>query len=103
MKSTTYIAETTTQKNEKYLSEGSNPLACSPARPLASCQLRHFPAREFTEMCFVVFDQSSFANYLTWYRSLLFFLLCYDFKILVKSREEGTFLSLASSVKVRQK
>ena len=73
MKSTTYIAETTTQKNEKYLSEGSNPLACSPARPLASCQLRHFPAREFTEMCFVVFDQSSFANYLTWYRSLLFF------------------------------
>ena len=27
MKSTTYIAEITTQKNEKYLSEGSNPLA----------------------------------------------------------------------------
>ena len=31
MKSTTYIAEITTQKNEKYLSEGRNPLACSPA------------------------------------------------------------------------
>ena len=31
MKSTTYIVEITTQKNEKYLSEGRNPLACSPA------------------------------------------------------------------------
>ena len=31
MKSTTYIAEITTQKNEKYLSEGRNPLACLPA------------------------------------------------------------------------
>ena len=32
MKSTTYIAETTNQKNEKYLSEERNPLACLPAR-----------------------------------------------------------------------
>ena len=31
MKSTTYIIEITTQKNEKYLSEGGNPLACLPA------------------------------------------------------------------------
>ena len=28
MKSTTYIAEITNQKNEKYLSKGRNPLAC---------------------------------------------------------------------------
>ena len=54
MKSTTYIIELTTQKNEKYLSEGRNPLACSPARLLALCQLRNFP-REFTEKCFSVF------------------------------------------------
>ena len=31
MKSTKYIAEITTQKNEKHLSEGWNPPACSPA------------------------------------------------------------------------
>ena len=30
MKSTAYIAEITNQKNEKYLSEVRNPLACSP-------------------------------------------------------------------------
>ena len=64
MKSTTYIAETTTQMNEKYLSEGRNPLACSPACQLASCQLRNFP-REFTERCFAVFDQLSRAIHLT--------------------------------------
>ena len=56
MKSTTYIAEIITQKNEKYLSQGSNPLTCSPARLLALCQLRNFP-HEFTEKCFAVFDQ----------------------------------------------
>ena len=54
---TKYIVEITTQKNEKYLSEGRNPLACSPARLLVSCQLRNFP-RDFTEKCFAVFDQS---------------------------------------------
>ena len=37
MKSTTYIIEITTQKNEKYLSEGKNPFACSPACLLALC------------------------------------------------------------------
>ena len=41
-------------------------------RLLASCQLRSFP-RVFTEKCFAVFDQSSCAIYLTWYRPLLFF------------------------------
>ena len=30
MKGTTYIAEITNQKYEKYLSEGRNPLACLP-------------------------------------------------------------------------
>ena len=32
MKSTTYIAEITTQTNEKYLPEDKNPLACLPDR-----------------------------------------------------------------------
>ena len=35
MKSTTYIIEMTNQKNEKYQSEGRNPLACSPLHLLA--------------------------------------------------------------------
>ena len=72
MKSTTYIVEITNQKNEKYLSEGRNPLACLSPRLLVSCQLRNFP-REFTEKCFAIFDQSSCVIYLTSYRSLLFF------------------------------
>ena len=72
MKGTTYIAEITNQKNEKYLSEGRNPPACLPPHLLASCQLRNFP-RRFTEKCFSVFDQSSCAIYLTWYRPLVFF------------------------------
>ena len=72
MKSTTYIVEITNQKNEKYLSKGRNPFACLPPCLLVSCQLRNFP-REFTEKCFAVFDQSSHAIYLTWYRPLLFF------------------------------
>ena len=71
MKGTTYIAEITNQKNEKYLSEGRNPPACLPPHLLASCQLRNFP-RRFTEKCFSVFDQSSCAIYLTWYRPLVF-------------------------------
>ena len=36
MKSTTYIAEITNQKNEKYLSEGRNPLACLPPRVVSA-------------------------------------------------------------------
>ena len=59
MKSTTYIVEITNQKNEKYLSEGRNPLTCFICL-LASCQLRNF-LREFTEKYFAVFDQSSCA------------------------------------------
>ena len=72
MKSSTYIAEITNQKNKKNLYVGRNPVAWSPPRLLASCELRNF-SREFTEKCFAVFDQSSCAVYLTWYRSLLFF------------------------------
>ena len=53
MKSTTYITEITTQKNEKYLSEGRNPLVCSAARLLASCKLTDF-LPEFTEKRFAV-------------------------------------------------
>ena len=72
MESTTNIVEITTQKNEKYLPEERNPLVCSPACLLVSCQLRNFP-HEFTEKCFALFDQSSCAIYLLWYQSLLFF------------------------------
>ena len=72
MKSTTYIAEITSQKNEKYLLKGRNPFACSSPRLLALCLLRNIP-HEFTEKCFAIFDQSSCAIYLTWYRPLLFF------------------------------
>ena len=32
-------------------------LACLPTRLVSSCQLRNFPC-EFTEKCFVIFDQS---------------------------------------------
>ena len=71
MKSTTCIVEITTQKKEKYLSEGRNPPAYSSVHLLTLCQLRNFP-REFTENCFAVFDESSHMIYLTWYWSLLF-------------------------------
>ena len=104
MKSPTYIAEITTQKNEKYLSEGRNPLACSHVCQLTSCQLRNFP-HECTEKCFAILK-----NQAAWFISrgisrsyfsrnfLQSFLLWYDFKILVKSRGGGTFSCLASSV-----
>ena len=58
MKSTTYIAEITNQKNEKYLSERRDPLACLPPRLPTLFQLRNFPC-EFSEKCFAVFNQSS--------------------------------------------
>ena len=72
IKSTIYIAEITTKKNEKYLSEGRNSFACLPARLLTLCHLRNCLC-EFTEKCFAVFDQSSCAIYLMWYQPLLFF------------------------------
>ena len=79
MKSTTYIVEITNQENEKYLSVGRNPVACSPPCLLTSCQLRNFPC-EYTEKCFAIFDQSGCAIYLTWYQPLLFF--CEFFSII---------------------
>ena len=72
MKSTTYIVEITNQKNEKYLYVGRSPVAWLPPCLLTSCQLRNF-LHVFTEKCFAVFDQSSWAIYLKWYRPLLFF------------------------------
>ena len=70
MKSRTSFAETTNQKAGTHLSErGKLESTCL----LALCQLRNF-LREFTENCFVVFDQSNHVIYLTWYRLLLFFL-----------------------------
>ena len=54
MKRTTYFAEITDQKAEKYLSERGkleSMLACL----LALCQLRKF-LREFSENCFAVFS-----------------------------------------------
>ena len=90
MKKTTYIAEITNQKNEKYLSEGRNPLACWPPCLLASCQLRNFP-REFTEKCLAILTNQA-ARFISRgigrsYFSGNFlpsFLLWYGFKIFVK-------------------
>ena len=62
MKSTKYIVEITNQKKGRYLYVVRNPVAGS----------WNFP-RQFIEKCFGVFDQSSWAIYLTWYRPLLFF------------------------------
>ena len=68
MKSTTYIAEVTTQKKEKGLSEGIIPLACLPARLMST---KKFSV--FTEKCFAVFYRSSHTIYLRLCWSLLFF------------------------------
>ena len=73
MKSTIYFTEITNQKAEKYLSRRRKlESTCLLASLLAPFQLRNFPC-EFTENCFTVFNQSSHAIYLTWYRSLLIF------------------------------
>ena len=71
MKSTTYFAEITTQKAEKYLREETR-IHYLLAHLLASSELRNFLC-EFTENCFAIFDQSSHAIYLMWHRLLLFF------------------------------
>ena len=103
MKSTTYIFEITNKKIEKYLRGKIHLLACL----LATRQLKNF-LHEFTE-CFAVFDQSAAqfiscgigCSYFSGSFLLSFLFLWYDFQILVKSRGGGTFLSLASSVNVR--
>ena len=104
MKNTTYITEITTQKNEKYLSEGRNPLlACLPACLMST-----------KKFCMSLLKSVLPFNQAAWFIShgigcsyfsrnfLLSFLLWYDFKILVKSRQGGTFLCLALSVNIQQ-
>ena len=77
MKSTTYIAEITAKKYEKYLVSASwEKFTCLLACLLASIFHVSFHVNfphEFTEKCFAVFDQSSCTIYLTWYQLLLFF------------------------------
>ena len=66
MKSTTYnITEITTQKAEKYLSEGRKLESTCLLTCMLHRQLRNFPC-EFTEKCFAVFDKSSRVIYLMW-------------------------------------
>ena len=81
MKSTTYIAEITNQKIQKYLCEEKS--NCLFPRLLASCQLINFP-------CAPIFLG-------------IFFYHSFYCKILVKSRRGGKFFSLASSVNVWEK
>ena len=86
MKNTTYITEITTQKNEKYLSEGRNPLlACLPACLMST-----------KKFCMSLLKSVLPFNQAAWFIShgigcsyfsrnfLVSFLLWYDFKILVK-------------------
>ena len=109
MENTTYILEITTQKYEKYLSEGRNPLACLPARLITSCQLWNF-LREFSEKSFAALTNQA-ARFISrgigrsyFSRNfLLWFLTWYFFRILVKPKRWGTFLCLTSSVNVQQK
>ena len=110
MKITAYLTEKTAQKNEKYLSEGRNPLAYSYDCLLTLYQLINFQ-NEFTEKYFAVFDQSSRMIY--WSRgiccsyffrnfsSIISFMVWLQYSGQIKGR--STFLCLASSVNVRQK
>ena len=73
MKSTTYFAEITNNKSWKASVWERKTRIHLLAHLLTLCQLRNFLS-EFTENWFAIFDQSSCAIYLKWYRSLLFFL-----------------------------
>ena len=109
MKSGTYFAEITNQKAEKCLSERGNLestclLACSLCVDreifrvsLLKTVLPH-STNETTQFISRGIGRSYYSRSL-----LLSFLLCYDFKIQVKSRGGGKFLCLVSSVNVRQK
>ena len=105
MKSTICIVEITNQKNENYLYMGRNPVVWSPPHLLAACQLRNFPhvfllksVLPFLTNQAVRFTSCGIGRCYFSGNFLLSFLLWYDFKILVKSRGGGTFLSLAPSV-----
>ena len=107
MKSTTYIIEITNQKNERYLSEGRNPLAYSPPCLLSTkkfsvwvywkvfCHFWSIKLHDLPHMVSLLFAPSH--SYFSG-NFLLSFLLWYDTKILVKLRGGGTLLSLALSV-----
>ena len=89
IKSTTYVAEITTQKNEKYLSEGRNPLAYSPTHFVSTKKFSAWVYRKKSP--FLINQTARFISrgigrsYFSG-NFLLSFLLWYDFKILVKSR-----------------
>ena len=102
MKSTSYMIEITTQKNEKYVWEEKSTclVACSPQ---VNLEIFHvsllksvllFLTNQATQFISCGIGCSYFSR-----NFLLSFLLWHDFKILVKSREGGTFLCLASSAK----
>ena len=68
MKSTTYITEITSQKNEKYLSEGRNPLVCLPVHLLIFfffifSYARHMLySEETTVFCWLRMDLHTYSN-----------------------------------------
>ena len=108
MKSKKYFAEITTEKDEKYLSEGKKlGSTCLPTCSPAS----FMSIKEFSMwVCWKVFSTNQAVQFISHGVScsyfsgdfLLPFLLWYDFKILVKSRGGGTFLCLAPSVNIRR-
>ena len=100
MKSTPYIIEITTQKNEKYLPRDKSTclLAYSPACLFST---KKFSAWVLTNQATRFISCGIGCSYFS-RNFLLSFLLQYDFKILVKSSVGGTFLCLASFVNVWQ-
>ena len=103
MKSTAYIVEITAQKNEKYLSEVRNTLACLHARVVSTKKFSGWVYwKVFLSNQAAQFISRGISHSYISGNFLLSFLLWYDFKILVKSRRGGIFLCLALSVNVRQ-
>ena len=97
MKSTTYFAEITTQKTEKYLFErgilGSTCLlACSShvIKGILRVSLLKTVLTFLTNPTVQLISRGIGRSYFS--RNLLSFRLWYDFKIQVKSRGRGTFL-----------
>ena len=68
MNSTTYITEITTQKNEKYLSEGRNPLVCLPVHLpiffffIFSYARRMLYSEETTVFCWLRMEVQTYSN-----------------------------------------
>ena len=101
MKSITYIAEITTQKNEKYISEEWNLPACSSAHFVStkkfSVQVYQKSVLPFLTNQVGHFISQGMSHYYFSRNFLLSFLLWYDFKIQGGSK----FLCLSSSVNNR--